>query len=330
MRELRGAEAASAICTDAMRQTAELIERGIAPCLGVVRIGDDAADAAYERGIRKRFDAAGAKVESICLSADCTQEEAEEAIAKLSADDSVHGILLFTPLPKHLDADRLRKLIPAEKDADGANPLSAGLLMGGRDCFAPCTAEAVIRLIEHYKIDLGGKNVCIIGRSNVVGKPLGLLLLGKNATVTVCHTATRNLAAHTLNADIIIASAGKPEMITADMVTERSILIDVGINSEKNNIRIRPSACGGNAACGMQKRTLAHGIYGLFIRRAVYHRYGRPHHIGRNVHLRLRIRRIRQQRELHLSRRERIQRGHTVCEQQRGRRRERGNDKRGL
>ena len=181
MRELRGAEAANAICTDAMRQTAELIERGIAPCLGVVRIGDDAADAAYERGIRKRFDAAGAKVESICLSADCTQEEAEEAIAKLSADDSVHGILLFMPLPKHLDADRLRTLIPAEKDADGANPLSAGLLMGGRDCFAPCTAEAVIRLIEHYKIDLGGKNVCIIGRSNVVGKPLGMMLLGKNA-----------------------------------------------------------------------------------------------------------------------------------------------------
>ena len=152
MQELRGAEAASAICTDAMRQTAELIERGIAPCLGVVRIGCDEADAAYERGIRKRFDAAGAKVESICLSADCTQEEAEEAIAKLAADDSVHGILLFMPLPKHLDADRLRTLIPAEKDADGANPLSAGLLMGGRDCFAPCTAEAVIRLIEHYKI----------------------------------------------------------------------------------------------------------------------------------------------------------------------------------
>ena len=100
MRELRGAEAANAICTDAMRQTAELIERGIVPCLGVVRIGDDAADAAYERGIRKRFDAAGAKVESICLSADSTQEEAEEAIAKLAADDSVHGILLFMPLPK--------------------------------------------------------------------------------------------------------------------------------------------------------------------------------------------------------------------------------------
>lgn len=247
MRELRGAEAASAICTDAMRQTDTLVKSGIVPCLGVVRIGDDAADAAYERGIRKRFDAAGAKVESICLSADCTQEEAEEAIAKLAADDSVHGILLFMPLPKHLDADRLRTLIPAEKDADGANPLSAGLLMGGRNCFAPCTAEAVIRLIEHYKIAIGGKNVCIIGRSNVVGKPLGMMLLGKNATVTVCHTATRNLAAHTLNADIIIASAGKPEMITADMVTERSILIDVGINTVNGRL------CGDIAAEACQK-----------------------------------------------------------------------------
>ena len=119
--------------------------------------------------------------------------------------------------------------------------------MGGRDCFAPCTAEAVIRLIEHYKIDLGGKNVCIIGRSNVVGKPLGLLLLNKNATVTVCHTATRNLAAHTLNAEIIIASAGKPEMITADMVTERSILIDVGINTVNGRL------CGDIAAVACQK-----------------------------------------------------------------------------
>lgn len=199
MRELRGAEAANAICTDAMRQTAELIERGIAPCLGVVRIGDDAADAAYERGIRKRFDAAGAKVESICLSADCTQEEAEEAIAKLAADDSVHGILLFMPLPKHLDADRLRTLIPAEKDADGANPLSAGLLMGGRDCFAPCTAEAVIRLIEHYKIDLGGKNVCINRPRNVVASRLGDAARQKR-NGHVGHTATQDLAAHTLNA----------------------------------------------------------------------------------------------------------------------------------
>ena len=222
-------------------------QRGIAPCLGVVRIGCDEADAAYERGIRKRFDAAGAKMESICLSADCTQEEAEEAIAKLAADDSVHGILLFMPLPKHLDADRLRLLIPAKKDVDGASPLSAGLLMGGRDCFAPCTAEAVIRLIEHYKIAIGGKNVCIIGRSNVVGKPLGLLLLGKNATVTVCHTATRNLAAHTLNADIVIASAGSPAMISADMVAERSILIDVGINTVDGRL------CGDIAAEACQK-----------------------------------------------------------------------------
>lgn len=247
MRELRGAEAANAICTEAMRQTDALIKRGIAPCLGVVRIGDDAADAAYERGIRKRFDAAGAKVHSICLSADCTQKEAEEAIAKLAADNSVHGILLFMPVPKHLDADRLRALIPAEKDADGANPLSAGLLMGGRDCFAPCTAEGVIRLIEHYKIAIGGKNVCIIGRSGVVGKPLGLMMLSQNATVTVCHTATRDLAAHTLGADIVIASAGKPAMITADMVTERSILIDVGINTVDGKL------CGDIAAEACQK-----------------------------------------------------------------------------
>lgn len=247
MRELRGAEAANAICADEMRQIGALIKRGIVPCLGVVRIGYDAADGAYERSINKRFDAAGAKVKSISLSSCCTQGEAEEAIAKLAADGSVHGILLFMPVPKTLDADRLRALIPAEKDVDGANPLSAGLLMGGRDCFAPCTAEAVIRLIEHYKIALGGKNVCIIGRSGVVGKPLGMMLLGQNATVTVCHTATRDLAAHTLNADIIIASAGKPAMITADMVTERSILIDVGINTVEGKL------CGDIAAEACQK-----------------------------------------------------------------------------
>lgn len=247
MRELRGAEAASAICTDAMRQTATLVKSGIVPCLGVVRIGDDAADAAYERGLMKRFAAAGADVKRVLLDGDCTQAEAETAIKALAECGTVHGILLFLPVPKHLDADRLRALIPAEKDVDGANPLSAGLLMGGRDCFAPCTAEAVIRLIEHYEIDLCGRNVCVIGRSNVVGKPLGLLLLGKNATVTVCHTATRSLAAHTANADIIIASAGKPAMITADMVTERSILIDVGINTVDGRL------CGDASAEACQK-----------------------------------------------------------------------------
>lgn len=231
MRELRGAEAAYALNKAALRHTEALAERGITPCLGIVRIGCDAAGAAYERGLMKRFAAAGADVKRVLLDGACTQAEAEKAIKALAECDTVHGILLFLPVPKHLDADRLRLLIPAKKDVDGASPLSAGLLTGGGDCFVPCTAEAVVRLMEHYEIDPCGKSVCIVGRSAVVGKPLGLLLLNKNATVTVCHTATRSLAAHTVSADIIIASAGSPAMISADMVAERSILIDVGINT---------------------------------------------------------------------------------------------------
>ena len=138
MRELRGAEAASAICTDAMRQTAELIERGIAPCLGVVRIGCDAADAAYERGLMKRFAAAGADVKRVLLDGDCTQAEAEKAIKALAECDTVHGILLFMPLPKHLDADRLRTLIPAEKDADGRRkPIERGAADGRAGLLRP-------------------------------------------------------------------------------------------------------------------------------------------------------------------------------------------------
>lgn len=231
MRELRGAAVAQKILAAQENKMAALAALGITPCLGVVRIGQNAADIAYERGLIKRFDAAGARVKLCTLAADCTQAEAAAAITALNADKGIHGILLFMPLPQQLDAQALTRLIAPTKDVDGASALSAGLLMQGQGCFAPCTAAAVLELMEYYDIAAQGKNVCIIGRSSVVGKPLAMLLLQKNATVTVCHTKTADIAAHCRRADIIIAAAGCAAMLTPDMLNNGCTLIDVGMNS---------------------------------------------------------------------------------------------------
>ena len=155
---------------------------------------------------------------------------AQAALTELNEDKSVHGILVLRPLPARIDEDKLMRLIPAEKDVDGMGMLNAGLLLMGKRCFAPCTAQAVMELISYYGIELNGKAVCIIGRSNVAGKPLAMLLLKENATPTICHTKTADIKKACLDADIIIASAGSAGMLKADMVNEASVLIDVGIN----------------------------------------------------------------------------------------------------
>ena len=228
MRELRGAPAAAALLENVAKDIAELSSRGIVPCLGVVRIGQNPSDISYEKGIIKRFEGMKASVRLTQLDENCTQDEAEQAIRSLNDDKTVHGILLFLPVPKHLNAFALRSLIDPKKDVDGANPLSAGLLATGRDCFAPCTAAAVTELISYYDIPLSGRDVCVVGRSAVVGRPLATLLINLNATVTVCHTKTTDLAAHTKAADIIVACAGSPAMLSENMVNETSYVIDVG------------------------------------------------------------------------------------------------------
>ncbi len=231
MGELRGAPVAAAILEGLAPDIARLNARGITPCLGVVRVGSREEDLSYERGLRKRFEAAGAALHPVVLPGDCTQAELEGAIRSLNADAGVHGILLFRPLPTGLDSSLAEELVSPAKDVDGMSPHNGGrLLFGWKNAFAPCTAEAVMELLSHYKIPLAGKRAVIVGRSAVVGKPLALLLLAQNATPTLCHTKTADLAAECRRADILVACAGKAGLVTADMVNENTVVIDVGMS----------------------------------------------------------------------------------------------------
>lgn len=231
MRELRGMPAAKAILADLQERVDKLGEKGIVPKLTVVRVGAKEDDLSYERGIYKRFEGVGAKVETIELPMTVTQEELEHIILSLNEDESVHGVLLFRPLPKALDEIRIKSLLAEEKDVDcltGAN--DAHLFAGDKKGYPPCTPQAVMEILDYYGVDLTGKRVTVVGRSMVVGKPVAMLLLAKNATVTICHTRTKNLAEECKSADIIVACAGVPKMITSEFVNEGQVVIDVGIH----------------------------------------------------------------------------------------------------
>ena len=231
MRELRGMPAAKAILADLQERVDKLGEKGIVPKLTVVRVGAKEDDLSYERGIYKRFEGVGAKVETIELPMTVTQEELEHIILSLNEDESVHGVLVFRPLPKVLDEIRIKSLLAEEKDVDcltGAN--DAHLFAGDKKGYPPCTPQAVMEILDYYGVDLTGKRVTVVGRSMVVGKPVAMLLLAKNATVTICHTRTKNLAEECKSADIIVACAGVPKMITSEFVREGQTVIDVGIH----------------------------------------------------------------------------------------------------
>lgn len=216
---------------------AVLSAKGIKPRLAIIRVGAREDDLAYERSIIKRFSAAGADVEIEALNADATQAEIESAVRAAAQDELTHGILVFSPLPKEIDADAVRSIIPPEKDVDGMTDASAaGVFRGKRDAFAPCTAQAVTEILKSYKIETAGKKVTVVGRSNVVGKPLSMLLLAMNATVTVCHTKTADIASECRGADIIVACAGKARMIGEKCLREGQTVIDVGINVDENGI----------------------------------------------------------------------------------------------
>lgn len=231
MKELRGMPAAKAILADLQDRVDILKEKGIEPKLTVVRVGAREDDLSYERGIYKRFEGVGAKVETIELPLTATQEELERIIVSLNEDTSVHGVLMFRPLPKTLDEIRIKSLLAEEKDVDCLTSANdAHLFAGDKKGYPPCTPQAVMEILNHYDIDLTGKKVTVVGRSMVVGKPVAMLLLAKNATVTICHTKTQNLQEECRNADIIVACAGVPKMITSDFVREGQVVIDVGIH----------------------------------------------------------------------------------------------------
>ena len=230
-----GVAIAKAVRADVARETAELKTRGITPGLTVVIVGEDPASQSYVKSKEKASIEAGMKGETIRLPATTPQAELEALIDRLNADPTVHGILVQSPLPKHMDANTVVRRLAPHKDVDGFHPVNVGkLLIGEKDGFAPCTPAGVQELLVRYGVETKGKEVVIIGRSNIVGKPMAALLVqsgqGADCTVTVCHSRTKDLAFHTKRADIIIAAIGKPEMLTGDMIRPGAVVIDVGIN----------------------------------------------------------------------------------------------------
>ncbi len=233
MEELRGMPVVKALLAKMEDNVEALKEKGILPRLVVIRVGAREDDLAYERGIKKRFEAAGAQADVLELPLDVTQEQLETEVKKLNDDTSVHGIMLFRPLPKQLSEKAIKDLISEYKDVDcmgSAN--NAHVFCGDAEGFPPCTPQAVMELLDFYQVPLQGKKVTIVGRSMVVGRPLAMLLLKKNATVTICHTKTLELEKECRNADIILACAGVAKMITSDFVSEEQVVIDVGINMD--------------------------------------------------------------------------------------------------
>lgn len=230
---------------EAAGRARSLAGRGIRPCLAVVLVGEDPASISYVRAKGKALAEAGMEGRDIRLSADIKEADLLALIADLNADAAVHGILVQLPLPHHIDTDRVITAISPQKDVDGFHPVNVGNLCIGRPGFLPCTPHGVVFLLRRMNIQTDGANAVVVGRSNIVGRPLALLLSRKeyNATVTLCHTGTRGLASHTSAADILIACAGVPNMITADMVKPGAAVIDVGVNripdlSKKTGFRL--------------------------------------------------------------------------------------------
>ncbi len=230
-----GVEVAKAMKTQIIEKVESWKEKGINPNLTIIRVGAREDDLAYERGAKKRMELTGIDCKVLELPEDISQEKLEAEFQKVNEDPKVHGILLFRPLPKHLNEEPLRMMIDPYKDVDGMSPVNmAKVFSGDLSGHAPCTAEAVMEMLDYYQIDLTGKKVAIVGRSMVVGRPLSMLMLQKNATVTICHTRTKDLPGTLRDAEVLVAAAGKAKMITEDMVGEGAIVADVGINVDED------------------------------------------------------------------------------------------------
>ena len=232
---LKGKDAGDALKEELIAQKDALLARGVAPLLNIVRIGERPDDLAYESGALKKFEALGIGTKVSVFPEDVLWKDFEEGFKKINDDPAVHGILLFKPFPKHIDEGAVKSIINPAKDVDGMCDANiAKVFAGDKSGFAPCTPSAVVELLKHYDIPLKGAKVTLVGRSMVVGKPLAMLLLKENATVTICHTGTADLPAECRAADVLIAAAGAAKMIKAEHVKEGAIVIDVGINLDED------------------------------------------------------------------------------------------------
>ena len=208
----------------------ELKEKGIKPKFAVIMVGNDKASQIYVKNKSKACEEIGIEFEEHLLNENINQTELIKQIEELNNDKTIHGILLQSPIPSHLDINEAFRTIAPEKDVDGFNPVNVGKLCLNQDTFVSCTPYGIMKMFEAYNIDLTRKHVVILGRSNIVGKPLIQCCLNKNATVTVCHSKTKDLEKHTKNADVVIAAIGKSKFVTADMIKQGAVVIDVGIN----------------------------------------------------------------------------------------------------
>ena len=228
---LRGAPVVEALNAEMTQEVAGLRELGVQPTLAIVRVGEREDDIAYERGAMKRCEKVGVQVKQVLLPGDCTEDALIAALKDLNEDNSVHGVLLFRPLPKYMNDDKVRNTLAPEKDIDGITDLSlAGVFAGTSTGYPPCTAQACIEILDFYNIDPKGRKAVVVGRSLVVGKPAAMMLIGKHATVTVCHTRTMDMPGVCREGEILIVSAGRPKIVDGSYLSPGQIVIDVGIN----------------------------------------------------------------------------------------------------
>lgn len=240
-----GKQVAADVRAEVAKKVADLKTKGITPCLAVILVGENPASVSYVTGKQKALAEVGMSDRSVKLPESSTEEELLKLIDKLNKDDSVHGILVQLPLPKHINEDKVIMAIDPSKDVDGFHPVSVGNLMIGRPGFLPCTPHGIIVMLQKAGIETSGKHAVVIGRSNIVGKPVSILLARKdvNCTVTMCHTGTKNMAEITRQADILVVASGHPHTLTKDMAKDGAVIIDVGVNripdsSKKSGFRL--------------------------------------------------------------------------------------------
>lgn len=228
---IRGPEIAKVIRAEVAEEVKKLVDStGVKPGLTVILVGEDPASQVYVRNKHVGCQEVGMKSEIINMPDTITTEDLLSEVERLNKDDSVHGILVQLPLPDQVDKNKVLESILPEKDVDGFHPINMGRLVANEECLVPATPSGMIEMLKKKNIEIKGKEVTMVGRSVIVGKPMSLLLINESATVTICHTKTKDMAAHTRNADILIVSAGRPHLINGDMVSEGTIVLDVGVN----------------------------------------------------------------------------------------------------
>jgi len=227
---IKGNEVAEKKRAQLTEEVVKLKEQGIVPGLAVILVGEDPASRSYVKGKEKGCEQVGIYSELIELPETITEERLLAEIDRLNGDDRINGILVQLPLPKHIEEKAIIERISPEKDVDGFHPISVGRMMTGQDTFLPCTPHGIVELVKETNLDVSGKHVVVIGRSNIVGKPVGQLFLNENATVTYCHSKTQNIKELSKLADILIVAVGRAKMVTADYIKEGAVVIDVGVN----------------------------------------------------------------------------------------------------